>query len=456
MLGNETFTELGKKNIHVFQVVLDSRIRMYAQMNQYLGFAIPANVNVKITKLGCSGTLSTCISIGSLGQLPKDDLVKKKICSACKKNQSLIPSSNEVLIDESKLKAYQLIFIQTIKKKLQQEKSVSGVLEFELDSIKFCKIAFFDWSIRLKLTDKSDLEDSHIKEFLYAVIDLLIIFNSTDNINIEATDNNYLIYINGNYSQNTLLREIFSRKKISSLSIEPQPFSNRLLNKIAFKKQRIELGNYGLVDIDLDQMGVDQDSLKKILDTFSSRFEGKEYNAYTTLNKGVDTKEEVRLLNNFCSQYKKINTYFAHSSDEVIPHIVTHSHISNEVDAFQSQDEIIEWIIINAVNFPKIGFIIRLHPRMAVNKRDGFESSEHIRIVNILSRNKTPENVMIFKGNSKVSSYYLLYKSSMVFVGWSTIGLEALALGKPTISMLPGYAMYPIRDISFQPTNRKS
>ena len=444
---------MNQVNTHIFQVVLDSRLRMFAQTNQYLSRTLLKNSNIKITQLGCSGGLSSCISLSSLGDLSKNYSSIKKACSACRKNQSYIPSSNKYLLDESELTPDQSLTLGRIKTILIQEKHVASVLDIKFDGIKFCRITFFDWSIRLKLTDKSLLDHQSITEFIDALRDLFIIYNSVNRLNIESNITNYLIYINGNYSQNTLLREIFSRKKISSISVEPQPFSNKLLNKIALKTERVPLKNYGLAEVNLDEVDICVNSLKTILHTFRARFEGKEYNSYTTLVKTTEAKNEVDRLNNFCQQHGKIHTYFAHSSDEVVPHIVTHLFEGEKGEFFNNQDEIIQWLIENAENYPEIGFIIRLHPRMAVNKRDGFESSEHKRIKGIFNSKSIHKNVMIFNGDSKISSYYLIYKSNLVLVGWSTIGLESLALGKPTISLQPSFGMYPVQDISLQPHN---
>jgi hypothetical protein len=88
---------------------------------------------------------------------------------------------------------------------------------------------------------------------------------------------------------------------------------------------------------------------------------------------------------------------------------------------------------------------------MAVNKRDPFESEEHLRYKCILTEQEIPKNVLILFGDSKVSSYFIINESDLVIISWSTIGLEALLLGAPVISAFPNYLMYPLASFSKQP-----
>ncbi|MFX8327866.1 hypothetical protein ABTL71_19595, partial [Acinetobacter baumannii] len=61
-------------------------------------------------------------------------------------------------------------------------------------------------------------------------------------------------------------------------------------------------------------------------------------------------------------------------------------------------------------------------------------------------------NVLALHGDCPISSYFLVSRSSLVIVSWSTVGLEALLLGRPTIALFPEKLMYPVADFNGQPT----
>jgi hypothetical protein len=88
---------------------------------------------------------------------------------------------------------------------------------------------------------------------------------------------------------------------------------------------------------------------------------------------------------------------------------------------------------------------------MAINKRNHFVAPEHAKYVDLLDHN-LPSNVLALHGDCPISSYFLVSRSSLVIVSWSTIGLEALLLGKPTIALFPEKLMYPVADFNGQPS----
>jgi hypothetical protein len=90
---------------------------------------------------------------------------------------------------------------------------------------------------------------------------------------------------------------------------------------------------------------------------------------------------------------------------------------------------------------------------MSVNKRNAEEGIDHIRYKNMIAKTATAPNVLILFGDSKVSSYFIISKSNLAIVSWSTIGLEALMMGIPVVSIFPDTLMYPLAKFSCQPQN---
>ncbi|QDC47514.1 hypothetical protein FIT76_04230 [Candidatus Methylopumilus universalis] len=438
------------QNSNVLYSALDSHVRIYADTNRYIAYKINKLSNYQVIQIGCDGNLNTCTSINSRGVgLSEKD--RSKVCNNCKAMQKTMHHDVRLYIDKSELNSSKTQFLERLKETILVDRDLSRAINLVFDDIEICKIAFFDWSILFKLGEKIELNNEQIERFLFGVRDLLLIYQSVEDYKYIFKDSQYLFYINGNYSQNTMLRKLLKKNHVKSISIELQPFSDKLFNKICFKKERIKLECEGLSAMPPDDTLIDSISLNEVLQNFRNRFLGKEYNAYTNLKKNEQTVKDINRLRKFTKKFEYVYTYFAHSNDEVIPHQITHNAKNSGHEEFQSQDDYLNWLLKTAIQNSNIGFVVRLHPRMARNKRDGFDSDEHKRVRSILSKGSGIKNILVISGDSKISSYYVIYKSSLIVVGWSTIGLEALALGKRVLSIFPYFGMYPVVKISNQP-----
>jgi hypothetical protein len=265
----------------------------------------------------------------------------------------------------------------------------------------------------------------------------------------------HIVFINGNYSLNTCVRLFCHNNGIALLSIEPQLTSQHILNYIVMKRDRIELSPEALLPVQ-PEPSIQPKYLRKVLENFGARITGGDFNAYTSLADACDQGETGRLLR-FLKSYSKVHSFFMSSEDELVPHAITHD-FANKLDeemqvAYKNQLEFTKFYLAEAAKNPDIGFIIRLHPRMAKNKRDAFESLEHLRYKDLFELTPTAPNVLIVMGDSKISSYYVISRSSLVIVSWSTIGLEALMMGIPVVSAFPKALMYPLDDLTKQPKN---
>ncbi len=429
---------------------LDSGIRMYSEINNYLSFQLSSQKNIDVWQISCNGALNTCTVFNAHGVTDSLPLPQKKlICKQCIKAQNNKHFHN-ISISNASLHENQKLFIENLRREILNTNKLSSILDYKFLGIPVCRIAFFDWSIVLKLNASNILDSSKINRFILGVEDQFIIHNNLVDFFCKR-EIKALFYINGNYSQNTLLRMMLRNSKC--LSIEPQPFSHSFFTKIILVPDRLEINPCALNN-NMDKT-TSPASFQNYLETLNNRIMGKEYNAYTNLTVTHTTKQKIANFNRFCKKFKAIHTYFAHSSDEFNPHEVTHGINSYHADyaEFNSQENFLEWLISEAWNYPEIGFIIRLHPRMSINKRDKFNSVELTRLMEILIK-ECPSNIFVIDASSNISSYYVIYKSNLIIVGWSTIGMEALALGKNVVALFESKMMYPISRISNQPKSQ--
>jgi hypothetical protein len=109
---------------------------------------------------------------------------------------------------------------------------------------------------------------------------------------------------------------------------------------------------------------------------------------------------------------------------------------------FDSQIDFLEQVVATAKNLPEISFVVRLHPRLLPNKRDGIKSDYAEELENAL-RNPPP-NLRINFPSQNLSLADVGLASDLVLNWTSTAGLDLLALGVPVVSCEPNETLaYP-------------
>ena len=119
---------------------------------------------------------------------------------------------------------------------------------------------------------------------------------------------------------------------------------------------------------------------------------------------------------------KKIITYFQSSDDEYIAlgELFKWKVFDNQIDAFNKLSKILQ-------KFCNIQLILRIHPNMKNCPYD----------LEIWSNIELPRNSIYVGPEDEVDSYALLEVSDLVIVSGSTVGIESVFWGKPTISLGP-------------------
>lgn len=443
---------MNKNSSIVLNLTFDGIVRLYAETNAFFISKLASDAEISTIQLGCNGALRACTSINSL-KLISSSLGSQKdsICQNCIRGQSLTKAQKRFVVQDN-LSEDQREWLSDLRVQLENRQSTNNILSMKYHGLEVNKIIFYDWSSLFKLQSLDAIDESHVDRFMEGAHDFFCIFNSLHEV-CKTSHIKYLLYVNGNYSLNTAARLIVKGYGINSFSIESQPFSNHFFNKATIFPDRMKLSNSGLHG-SVNFRPPKAEDIKEILGILRDRILGIEYNAYTSIKKSPALESELKRLGEFIDAFENIHVYFAHSQDEVIPHMVTHGYKDPSIlgaNEFNSQEHFFLWLINNAHKSPNVGFIVRLHPRMAPNKRENLESDEHKRIMALINHHAIPSNLLFITADSLISSYYLMLKSTMVIIGWSTVGIEALCLGKSVISIFPKSSMYPIEYFSVQP-----
>ncbi len=138
------------------------------------------------------------------------------------------------------------------------------------------------------------------------------------------------------------------------------------------------------------------------------------------------TLQQVNLLPEI-DKTKRIITYFSSSDDEYasVGDIFKWTGWKSQIDAVQS-------LISICQDQKDIQLFIRLHPHLSVRSVEDQQRWLY------LNQQKS-KNVNIISFDSKVDTYALVDNSDIVITCGSTVGMEAVFKGKPTITLGPAY-----------------
>jgi len=427
---------------------LDASISIYQEALRFISYSLFMH-NTNVIHLGCHGALQRCVNINALPEIVRSsDIEAKKefLCAYCRKQQNKIfrHQSHAATLNLDKLNIDQEEFITKIGQNLLNDPRAVSIIAEKYHEIDICKIAFFDFSIAGKMSPESLLTEEEQRRFIEHIADLFVLINFLKRVSVSC-DIGLVLYVNGNYSQNSLARSVLQNNCREFISVEFQFSSVKARNRIFFEKDRLVLlPKWPSISALDSHYKLRLSDLKAGLHIMKNRFLGNDYNSYTKpSSKSVNAE-----FDSFRNKYKTILSYFSCSTDEIYSHIVTHG-VKIDQTFYPDQYELIHDFIVNARD--DIGYVIRVHPRLAPNKRDRVVSREIAEINKYLDMARAKKNFFIIEASNPLSSYYVLLKSDLIIVAWSTIALEAMIAGKPAIALFPLDCVYPIRELCKQP-----
>jgi hypothetical protein len=291
------------------------------------------------------------------------------------------------------------------------------------------------------------ISNSHDRKLYESILnDIINLLESLEKLKDENSPNKIFIATNGNYSLNRLLANVAKKEFGGFLSLEFEPLRNT-------GRMAIRLLDCGMP---LDPNFFDSvDAIEKFrpirhtlytLSTYSRRFKGKAQNSF--VNTRVTNIQDLVRFNDFIGDHKEIRTLFLSSSEETIAHLYANDEILSMDAISELQQVYIRDIIDNARLHPHIGFIIRAHPRQGISKKSDVISKEWELIKNYLDATHLPSNVSVFSPESEITSLEIAIESDLVFVLWSSIGIETMLLGIPTIYLHPEFSMFPVERLT--------
>lgn len=389
--------------------------------------------------LGCEGGFSRCI--------PKQNSIlfsPEEACNSCKKSQ-LTPNNDGKKIDfpleymkSRTLPTAVLIFLES------GEKSIEAFRNFEYEGVSIFRLAAFDLVSLARILSTKDLFSSENRELKERLVDVCNLIHWLKE-SIHFDDSSMLLACNGNYMLNGVCREFASIKGSKFFSIEMEPLKNSgyikfkyFANRDAFDSKIRNWENF---------LGYrfKRYHFSNVLKQFENRFKGAAHNSYVSKNDSIITLNRVKELK---SKTKSVRTVFLSSSEELLSHAIAFDVDFSYEQYVNHQTKFIKFILSEVRNFPDIGVVIRCHPRQGVSKKSQIISEEYEIIEALIRSYQLPENLIFIEPNDSLSSYKLISLSDTVSVFWSTIALESLLLGIPTVTLSPEIEYWPLKDLT--------
>ncbi|MGZ3655795.1 MAG: hypothetical protein ACXVCS_09575, partial [Bdellovibrionota bacterium] len=371
----------------------------------------------KITVLGCDKALKRCTNFMSMGRRLDEAWLaenRAEVCRKCQTQQRVLKESQNLYLTSALdgLTDEQRKIISDLKQ--YKAFDISRLMALEYQGAPLGRLAFYDFSMLNKLSDKSTLSESQYAELLEHLSDAFHVWNFVGRA-VSERHFDTALYINGNYSLNSVARERFKKAGIPCWSVEFS-FSYSDTEKVVYlQRSRNEHSrDWEALTRVRDSYRCRLEDCRKALDGFRNRIYGVDFNSYSSPAR----TESWDKFDRFKSGYKEVVSIFVSSGDELQVHEVVFGFVQ-DTRFFKSQGEWLRFLIANAN--PEVGYVIRMHPRLAPNKRDSVRAEEYDLLTEAASAARNLPNFLVIEPEDPISSYYILLHSVMSVVSWSMI-----------------------------------
>lgn len=308
-------------------------------------------------------------------------------------------------------------------------------------------MAFFDFALLYKVGPETHLDRDAFGSLVSHLESVFITWNAVDRVaSKESFD--VATYVSGNPMLNSVIRERLKRDGTRCWSLQFTFSMSDLWSRIWVEEDKYQARkDWNAIQ---DYYGNDYFPSRRdfaiALDSIRNRVIGRDYNSYSSPLRTPfwDTFEA------FHRRYPVLAAIFMSSADELVTSAVAHDW-SPAPALFASQEEWVRFILDNAN--PSVGYVLRLHPRLAPNKREGVPAASQHALMALIEEAKGRDNFLVVEARETFSSYYLTLKSASTFVAWSTLSFESVALGVPSVVAFPNHSIYPMEDFCEQPVS---
>jgi len=362
--------------------------------------------------IGCYDNFNYCPSKLMLGLGESSSRIANLIaCNSCARSLRKTVPKNKI---------YEIsTLISEAKKKLP----TSGALQ-DLSISEVENLANYDTMIAFK-KDVSDFNFEATEFKRKIVCDCLAYINLYRSI-LSSGVKMGNVYFFDHYSAISSARSYLSKNQIPNFSVYRSLFDNaktdliKITKKINFQESLLDYESFNLIS----PLPLKGWIVNKLIDELMQRQNSEGPHIYSIKKTGalrIDIPENKKVILAFNSSNDEYRAFEEHYfALNVIPRRKTE-------DAFSDQFEWLEFLVDKVELSDEYYLIIRLHPRLFANHRDGKVADDYIRYKNLL--NGKFKNVLIIWPENNISAYDLFELADVASVSWTSISDELAKMG---------------------------
>ena len=332
------------------------------------------------------------------------------VCKRCRASTELNPSIRYCSIGEYPVIPYEL------------PRNLAGLLNFEIDHQPLGKVALYDLLLTMKCAPQ-DIPESSIAAISAAICDTTDIYFRMKKL-LEKEQFDCLIVNNELYAMNSAASLAARSLGIDTFNLHLGDFRSQSDRSITIRPCG---ENYSQISPGLDPTAnresvVDQRFERLLRREYKNRFYGRNSLTYSPRSPRFRYRQERKAVTD---QYRA--SLILSSPDEQY----TYRFVKGLSQGDLSQVDIINTFFAFAKSNPNEHFLVRLHPRLFSNRRDRNEASSAAMIRKALDA--APPNVDLDGPPDFRPILSVLRQSQVVVVSWSSLALDAAALGIPVV-----------------------
>jgi hypothetical protein len=396
------------------------------------------------TIIRCGGYLKTYCTPMNANRLKEGskNLAKSIICKSCRQKGDLANrlihgsfiSQKDHISDNDKL------YVEKIIKDID----LKNWENFKFNNIPIGRFAAYEVLLNNKIGPSEIYKNEYLEKYIVSLRNSLICAISFGKI-IKTSNFDVMFVRNSLYSINRVASWIANQQKIKVYSFADEEIlrdgQKRLfVNKWDNYAEQLGSSNFFLKILkDKNIKGLNNDKIDEFV-----RNKKKDIGllAYSEPAKNLDP---IKIREKLGIKNLNKNILVTLSSGDEIHAAVTIGMIParDEKALFIDQNSWIEFLLDVANNYLNINFIFRIHPRETSNRRDNVESTNYSKLMKIFSQ--VPQNVYINNPKDRISIHDIFSITDLNINFGSSTGLEAMALGIPSISQDADFGVgYPI------------
>lgn len=387
--------------------------------------------SIEVTTVRCNGMLQVhCVAMSAAAVGPEASLAtRQQVCKACTKRRDLLTAEMGLpaLVLDDEVTAED----RAIADRLCGEARQNSWTELEVDGVPLGRYAAYEVWLSNKLVS-TELSDEIWLQYLGQLRNTLLTYLAAKRVLAQERPDSVVVF-NDHYSVNHAFCSAAQRAGIPTYTIHGG-------NHIVRRGETLSMfrSNHTMEEIFRSQAWTDYQTepigaaeVDLVGDHFSGLLEASSAFAYSSGFKGTDAVELRQRLG--VRQGTPILLAPMSSEDELMAVRLIDAIPSTleQKSLFIDQFEWVEFLLEYARNNPELHLVLRLHPRMFPNKREGTLSPVVGKLMAL--RTKAPDNVTFNMPSDGIGLYDLMQVVDVLLNFRSSVGAELAAFGIPVV-----------------------